>query len=182
MSEIKNIKSIYLEEAAPFLIDSFKYKNKLQVPKLEKIVVNVGCGDAVANSKIVEGVFNELYAITGQKPVATIAKHSNASFKLREGMKVGVKVTLRRQIMYNFLEKLIYVVLPRNRDFKGFSRKSFDGNGNFSFGVKEQIAFPEIDYDKIDKVRGMDVTINTSANNDVEAYELLKLLRIPFYN
>ncbi len=174
------LKEKYNKEVIKALQEKFKYKSSMQLPKIEKIVVNQTAGNEVSNSKAIEEVLKELEAITGQKPLATIAKKSNASFKLREGMPMGGKVTLRRDRMWEFLNKLIVVAIPRIRDFRGVSDKAFDGRGNFSLGIKEQIIFPEIDFDKVRKVRGMDIIIVTSANTDEEAKELLKLLGMPF--
>ncbi len=170
----------YNKEVAKALQEKFNYKSSMQLPKIEKIVINQTAGNEVSNSKAIEEVLKELEAITGQKPLATIAKKSNASFKLREGMAMGGKVTLRRDRMWEFLNKLISVAIPRIRDFRGVNDKAFDGRGNFSLGIKEQIIFPEIDFDKIRKVRGMDIIIVTSAETDEEAKELLKLLGMPF--
>jgi large subunit ribosomal protein L5 len=170
----------YEKEVVPALVRRFKYKNIMQVPKLEKIVVNEGVGEAIQNIKILDNASSDVSAITGQKPVITKAKKSIASFKLRAGMPIGCMVTLRRERMYEFFHKLVYIVLPRVRDFKGVSPKSFDGRGNYTLGLREQIIFPEIDYDKIDKIRGMNVTITTTAKTDEEGYELLKLMGMPF--
>jgi large subunit ribosomal protein L5 len=158
----------------------FSYKNPMQVPKIEKIVINMGLSDAVSDNKVIKSATNELGLISGQKPLVTRAKTSIATFKLREGMPIGCKVTLRKKKMYEFLDRLVYIALPRVRDFRGLSTKSFDGRGNFSFGIKEQIVFPEISYDKIDKVRGMDIIIVTSANTNEQALELLKEFNVPF--
>jgi len=162
------------------MIQKFGYKNIMQVPKLEKIVVNMGLGEAIQNSKIIDAAVNDIMTITGQRPVVTKAKKSIAAFKLRAGMSVGAKVTLRGNRMYEFMDRLVNVALPRVRDFRGLSPKSFDGRGNYSMGVKEQLIFPEIDYDKIDKTRGMDIIIVTTAKTDEEARELLKLMGMPF--
>jgi len=167
-------------EAQPELMKTFKYKNKLQAPKLEKVIINMGVGEAVVNARDLDTSVEELTQITGQRPVVTEAKKSISAFKIREGMKVGCKVTLRGARMYVFLDKFFNVVLPRIRDFRGTNPKSFDGRGNYSIGLKEQIIFPEIDYDKVKRVQGMDVTIVTSAKTDKEALELLKLLGLPF--
>jgi large subunit ribosomal protein L5 len=164
----------------PELINQFNYSSAMQIPRLEKIVVNMGIGDAVSNSKVLDDAVAEMQAITGQKPVVTKAKKSIASFKLREGMPIGCKVTLRGERMYEFLDKLISISLPRVRDFHGINENAFDGRGNYTLGVKEQLIFPEIDYDKVGKIRGMDIVIVTTANTDEEAYELLKLLGMPF--
>jgi large subunit ribosomal protein L5 len=170
----------YEKEVRPALIRKFKYKNVMQVPRIEKIVVNEGVGEAIQNIKILDSATSDISLITGQKPVITKAKKSIASFKLRAGMPIGCMVTLRRDRMYEFYHKLVYIVLPRVRDFKGVSGKSFDGRGNYTLGLREQIIFPEIEYDKIDKVRGMNVTITTTARTDEEGYELLKLMGMPF--
>ncbi len=166
-------------EVVPALMQRFGYQNVMQVPKLEKIVVNMGVGDAVADSKALDAAMEELAIITGQKPVITKAKHSVAAFKIRTGMSIGTKVTLRGERMYEFFDKLVNVVLPRIRDFRGLSPKSCDGRGNYSLGLREQLIFPEINYDKVQKVRGMDITIVTSARTDEEAIELLKALGMP---
>ncbi len=160
----------------------FEYKSVMQIPKLDKIVINVGCGDAKDNSKVIDTVIGELTLITGQKAVPTYAHKSVANFKLREGMKIGAKVTLRGDIMYEFVDKLFNFALPRVRDFKGINRNAFDGRGNYALGLKEQLIFPEIEYDKIDKIRGMDICFVTTANTDEEARELIKLLGAPFAN
>jgi len=170
----------YKKEIVPELVKKFSYKNVMQVPKLDKIVVNMGVGDAVQDSKEIETAVKELEAIIGQKVSVRTAKKSISNFKLREGMKIGAKVTLRRGTMYEFLKRLIAVALPRVRDFRGISDKSFDGRGNYTMGIKEQIIFPEIDVDKISKVRGMDVTFVTTAKTDQEAYELLAAFGVPF--
>ena len=170
----------YLSSVRPAMVEKFGYKNLLQVPKIEKVVVNMGVGEGVRDSKKVESAAEELAAITGQRPVITKAKKAVASFKLREGMPIGCKVTLRRERMYEFLERLINVALPRVRDFRGLSIKSFDGNGNYSLGLKEQIVFQEVDYDKIDSIRGMDIIVVTSAKSDDEACELLRNFYFPF--
>ena len=170
----------YEKEVIPALMDKFKYKNIMQAPKLDKIVINMGVGEAKDNPKVLESAVSDLTLITGQKPVLTRAKKSIANFKIRENMAIGCKVTLRKQYMYEFADKLLNIALPRVRDFSGVSDKSFDGRGNYSIGIKEQLIFPEIEYDKIDKVRGMDVIFVTTANTDEEARELLKLLGMPF--
>lgn len=175
-------KELYNKQIIKSLHDEFKYLNTHQVPKLSKVVVNMGVGDAVSDSKIINYAINDLTAITGQKPYTTYAKKSIATFKLREGMKIGCKVTLRRDRMYEFLERLVIVALPRVKEFRGLSVKSFDGRGNITFGIKEQIVFPEINYDKIDKIRGMDITIATTAKTDNESKALLSGFNIPFYN
>lgn len=171
----------YKNEIAPALMEKFGYKSPMQIPKLEKIVVNIGMSDAKENPKVIESAMNDLALITGQKPVVTKAKKSVANFKLREGMNIGCKVTLRAEKMYEFIDRLFSVALPRVRDFKGINPNSFDGRGNYSLGVKEQLIFPEIDYDKIDKIRGMDIIIVTTAKTDEEARELLSLMGAPFY-
>ena len=170
----------YEKEVIPALMDKFKYKNIMQAPKLDKIVINMGVGEAKDNPKVLESAVSDLTLITGQKPVLTRAKKSIANFKIRENMAIGCKVTLRKQYMYEFADKLLNIALPRVRDFSGVSDKSFDGRGNYSIGIKEQLIFPEIEYDKIDKVRGMDVIFVTTANTDEESKELLKLLGMPF--
>jgi len=174
------MKEKYQKEAAPALMKKFGYKSIMQVPKVEKIVVNVGCGDARDNVKAIEAVVRDISTITGQKAVVTRAKKSVANFKLRTGMPVGVKVTLRQDRMWEFLDRLLNVALPRVRDFRGISGNSFDGRGNYALGLKEQLVFPEIDYDKIEKIRGMDIVICTSAGTDEEARELLTYLGAPF--
>lgn len=173
------LKEKHKNEVVPALMQRFGYQNVMQVPKLEKIVVNMGVGDAVADSKALDAAMEELAIITGQKPVITKAKHSVAAFKIRTGMSIGTKVTLRGERMYEFFDKLVNVVLPRIRDFRGLSPKSCDGRGNYSLGLREQLIFPEINYDKVQKVRGMDITIVTSARTDEEAIELLKALGMP---
>src|SRR5690554_959390 len=170
----------YKNEVIPALVKKFNYKSVMQAPRLEKIVVNMGVGDAIANSKVLDDAVNELTVITGQKPVITKAKKSVASFKVREGMPIGCKVTLRGKRMYDFLDKLISISLPRVRDFSGVSKTAFDGRGNYTLGVKEQLIFPEVNYDKVNKVRGMDIVIVTTANTDEEGRELLTLLGMPF--
>ncbi len=177
---MSRMKDFYKESVAPALFKKFGYKSVMQTPKLDKIVVNVGCGEAKENAKIIENVSAELAAITGQKPVACRAKKSVANFKLREGQIIGVKVTLRGEIMYEFLDRLFNVALPRVRDFRGINPNSFDGRGNYSFGLKEQLIFPEIEYDKIDATRGMDINFITTAKTDEEARELLSLMGAPF--
>lgn len=174
------LKEHYRSEVIPQLMKKFNYKSVMEVPKLEKVVVNMGVGEAVQNSKALEAAVNDLQVITGQKPIITTATKSIAAFKLRAGMKIGCKVTLRGDRMYDFVEKLINIVLPRVRDFRGVSPKSFDGRGNYTLGLREQVIFPEIDYDKIDKVRGMDITVVTTAKTDEEARELLRLMGMPF--
>ncbi len=174
------MKKKYQEEVAPALMKKFNYKSVMQIPKLEKIVVNVGCGDARDNAKVLDAVVRDITTITGQKAVVTKARKSVANFKVREGMPVGVKVTLRQDRMWEFLDRLLNIALPRVRDFHGISANSFDGRGNFALGVREQLIFPEIDYDKIEKIRGMDIAICTTAKTDEEAKELLELLGAPF--
>lgn len=174
------LKEAYKSDVAPALMKKFEYKSVMQIPKLEKIVLNVGCGEARENSKVVDAIINDLGIITGQKPIICRAKKSVANFKLREGMPIGVKVTLRGDRMYEFLERFFNLALPRVRDFRGINPNSFDGRGNYAMGVKEQLIFPEIEYDKIDKVRGMDICFVTTANTDEEAKELLTLMGAPF--
>ena len=174
------MKKKFVDEVSPALMKKFEYKSVMQVPRLEKIVVNVGCGDARDNAKAIEAVVKDISQITGQKAVVTKARKSVANFKLREGMPVGVKVTLRADMMWEFLDRLLNVALPRVRDFRGISANSFDGRGNYALGLKEQLVFPEIDYDKIEKIRGMDIVICTTAKTDEEALELLTLLGTPF--
>ncbi|MSO13357.1 50S ribosomal protein L5 [Candidatus Aquarickettsia rohweri] len=172
----------YNTVSTPQLKKHFDFKNDMQVPKLKKISINISVKDAVNDSKIIDKIYEELMVISGQKPVVTKAKKSIAGFKLRQGMKIGCKVTLRKTMMYEFLDRLINIALPRVRDFKGLSFKQFDGNGNFCLGIKEQIVFPEIDYNKIDKIRGMNIVIVTSTNSNEEAKFLLKTFNLPFYN
>ncbi|AIQ61140.1 50S ribosomal protein L5 [Paenibacillus borealis] len=174
------MKERFLNEITPALMQKFNYTTVMQVPKIEKIVINMGVGDAVQNSKVLDAAVNDLQLISGQKPVITKAKKSIAGFKLRENMPIGVKVTLRGERMYYFLDKLINVTLPRVRDFRGISTKAFDGRGNYTLGLKEQLIFPEIEYDKVDKVRGMDIVIVTTAKTDEESRELLNQLGMPF--
>ena len=176
------LKELYNTEMIPQLMKDFSYRNVMEVPKLEKIVINMGLGEAIQNVKILDSAVVEMAAIAGQKPVITKAKKSIASFKLRQGMPIGCVVTLRRDKMYEFLDRLVNVSLPRVRDFKGVSGKGFDGMGNYSLGVKEQLIFPEINYDKVDKIKGMNITIVTSARNDEEGRALLKLMGMPFRN
>ena len=176
------LKEMYLNEVAPALMEKFQYKSPMQIPRLDKIVVSVGCGDCKDNAKALDNVIKEISTLTGQKAVATTARKSIANFKLREGMKVGVKVTLRQDRMWEFFDRLINVALPRVRDFRGISADAFDGRGNYSLGLKEQIIFPEIDYDKIEKLRGMNVAICTTAKTDEEAREFLRLMGAPFAN
>ena len=179
---MEKLKEQYVKEVIPALMKKFNYKSTMQVPKLEKIVINIGLGDTKENPKELENAVNELAMITGQKPVITKAKKSIAAFKLREGANVGCKVTLRSDKMYDFAYKLFNVALPRVRDFRGVSKNSFDGRGNYSMGIKEQLIFPEIEYDKIDKLRGMDIIFVTTAESNEEAKELLTLLGMPFQN
>ena len=174
------LKDFYVSDVAPAMMKKFGYKSVMQIPKLEKVVINVGAGEAKDNSKVIDAIMTDLAAITGQKPVVCRAKKSVANFKLREGMPIGVKVTLRSEKMYEFVDKLFNVAFPRVRDFRGISANSFDGKGNYSTGIKEQLIFPEIEYDKIDKVRGMDINFITTAETDEEAKELLTLLGAPF--
>ena len=174
------LKDTYKAEIIPAMMQKFSYKNIMQVPKLEKVVINMGMGDINDNPKGLDSALEELSIISGQKPVVTVARHSVANFKVREGMKIGAKVTLRGDRMYEFVDKLISIAIPRVRDFRGLSPKSFDGRGNFAMGFKEQLVFPEIDYDKVEKVRGMDIIIVTTANTDEEARELLSFMGMPF--
>ena len=176
------LKEFYNAEVAPALMKKFEYKSVMQIPKFDKIVVNVGCGDAKDNGKVIDTVIAELSQITGQKAVPTYARKSVANFKLREGMKIGVKVTLRGEKMYEFMDKLFSFALPRVRDFKGINPNGFDGRGNYALGLKEQLIFPEIEYDKVDKIRGMDIVFVTTANTDEEAKEMLTLMGAPFAN
>ena len=180
MANTPNLKKLYQDEVAPALMQKFGYKSTMQIPRLEKIVVNVGCSEARENAKVLDAVVNDLTTITGQKAVITHAKKSVANFKLREGMPIGAKVTLRGNKMWEFLDRLFNVALPRVRDFRGISADSFDGRGNYALGIKEQLIFPEIEYDKIDKIRGMDIVFTTTARTDEEAKELLTLLGAPF--
>ena len=174
------LKTKYNEEVAPALMKKFEYKSCMQIPKFDKITINVGAGEARDNAKVLDAVVADLMKITGQKPVVTKAKKSVANFKLREGMKIGVKVTLRGERMYEFMDKLFSFTLPRVRDFKGINPNGFDGRGNYALGLKEQLIFPEIEYDKVDKIRGMDIVFVTTANTDAEAKEMLKLMGAPF--
>ena len=174
------LKEEYRNTVAPALMNKFGYKSVMQIPKLDKVVINVGCGEAKENSKVIDAIISDLTQITGQKPVTCKAKKSVANFKLREGMPIGVKVTLRGEKMWEFVDRLFSAALPRVRDIKGINPNSFDGRGNYSMGVKEQLIFPEIEYDKIDKVRGMDISFITTATKDEEAFELLSLLGAPF--
>ncbi len=177
---MNRLKEKYLKEVQPELVKKFNYKSVMEAPKLEKIVVNIGCGDASHNSKLLDAAMADLEAITGQKPIITKAKKSIASFKIRAGQAIGCKVTLRGEAMYNFLDKLISITLPRSRDFRGLSNRAFDSRGNYTIGITEQLIFTEIDFDNIVKVRGMDIVLVTTAKTDEEAYELLKLLGVPF--
>ncbi len=174
------LKDFYYKEVVPALMEKFQYKNIMEVPKLEKVVVNMGVGDAKENPRFLESAIEDLSLITGQRPIVTQAKKSISNFKLRQGMKIGAKVTLRGDRMYEFVDKLLNVALPRVRDFRGVSEKSFDGRGNYSLGIREQLIFPEIDYDKVEKVRGMDIAFVTTAKTDEEAREFLRLLGMPF--
>lgn len=174
------LRDLYLDEIVPALMEKFQYKNVMQVPKLDKVIINIGVGEAVQNAKALEGAVSDLTAISGQKPVVTKAKKSIAGFKLREGMSIGCKVTLRGRRMYDFVDKLINILLPRVRDFRGVSPQAFDGRGNYSLGVKEQTIFPEIEYDKIDKIRGLGIVLVTTAKTDEEARELLRSMGMPF--
>ena len=180
MANTPNLKKLYQDEVAPALMQKFGYKSTMQIPRLEKIVLNVGCSEARENAKVLDAVVSDLTAITGQKAVVTKAKKSVANFKLREGMPIGAKVTLRGNKMWEFLDRLFNVALPRVRDFQGINPDSFDGRGNYALGIKEQLIFPEIEYDKIDKIRGMDIVVCTTAQTDEEARELLKLVGAPF--
>ena len=179
---MNTMKEMYVKEVAPALMQKFQYKSSMQIPRIDKIVVSVGCGDCKDNAKALDAVIKDITAITGQKAVATVAKKSVANFKLREGMHVGVKVTLRHDRMWDFLNRLFNVALPRVRDFRGISADAFDGRGNYSLGVREQIIFPEIEYDTIEKLRGMNIAICTTAQTDEEARELLRLMGAPFVN
>ncbi|HHY94089.1 MAG TPA: 50S ribosomal protein L5 [Firmicutes bacterium] len=174
------LKQRYREHVVPAMMEKFGYRNRLQVPRVEKVVVNMGVGDAIQNPKLMDAAVNDLTAITGQKPIVTRAKKSVAAFKVRKGMPIGCKVTLRGDRMYHFLERLFHIALPRVRDFRGLPADSFDGRGNYTVGLREQLVFPEIDYDKVEKVRGMDITVATTAETDEEARELLALLGLPF--
>ena len=174
------LNTFYKEEVAPALMKKFEYKSVMQIPKIDKVVINVGAGEAKENAKAIDSIMADLELISGQKPVPTFAKKSVANFKLREGMKIGVKVTLRGAQMYEFLDRLFNFALPRVRDFKGINPDAFDGRGNYSLGLKEQLIFPEIEYDKVDKIRGMDIAIVTTAQTDAEAKELLALMGAPF--
>ena len=174
------MKELYTSEVAPALMQKFQYKSVMQIPKFEKIVINVGAGDAKENTKVIDAIMADLALISGQKPVPTYAKKSVANFKLREGMKIGVKVTLRGDKMYEFMDRLFNFALPRVRDFKGINPDAFDGRGNYALGLKEQLIFPEIEYDKVDKIRGMDICFVTTAQTDAEAKEMLTLMGAPF--
>ena len=177
---MSRLKDLYVSEAAPALMKKYSYKSVMQIPKFDKIVINIGAGDAKENSKVIDSIINDLTIISGQKAVPTYAKKSVANFKLREGMKIGAKVTLRGEKMYEFMDRLFNFALPRVRDFKGINHNAFDGRGNYSLGLKEQLIFPEIEYDKVDKIRGMDICFVTTANTDAEAKELLTLMGAPF--
>ncbi|MFC0525724.1 50S ribosomal protein L5 [Pontibacillus salicampi] len=177
---MNELKKQYKEDIIPTLQNKFEYESVMEVPKVEKIIINMGVGDAVQNAKALDNAVEELSIISGQKPLITKAKKSIAGFRLREGMPIGAKVTLRGERMYEFLQKLVHVSLPRVRDFRGISKKAFDGRGNYTLGIKEQLIFPEIDYDKVTKVRGMDIVVVTTANNDEEARELLTQFGMPF--
>ncbi len=173
------LKEFYKEKVIPEMMNDFSYKSVMEVPRIEKITLNIGLGEAVSDKKVIEHVVKDLASISGQKPVVTLARKSIAGFKIRDGWPIGCKVTLRRERMYEFLDRLISIAIPRIRDFRGLNHKSFDGRGNYSMGIKEQIIFPEIDYDKIDAIRGMDITITTSAKNDDEARALLEKFNMP---
>ena len=177
---MSRLKDIYVNEVAPALMSKFSYKSPMQIPKFDKIVINVGAGDAKDNSKVIDNVIEEITMIAGQRAVPTRARKSVANFKLRQGVKIGVKVTLRGERMYEFMDRLFSFALPRVRDFKGINANGFDGHGNYSMGLKEQLIFPEIEYDKVDKIRGMDITFVTTATTDEEAKELLTLMGAPF--
>ena len=177
---MSNVKELYVNEVAPALMKQFNYKSVMQIPKLDKVVINVGCSEAKDNSKVIDAVVADLKKITGQTPIVCKAKKSVANFKVREGMNVGIKVTLRSDRMYQFFDKFVSIALPRVRDFKGVPDKSFDGRGNYAMGIKEQLIFPEIQYDQVEKVRGFDICFVTTAKTDEEAYELLKAMGMPF--
>jgi len=179
---MSTLKDYYENEIVPQLIETFQYKNRMQVPKLDKVILNMGLGEAIQNIKILDSAVEELKLISGQKPVITRAKKSIAAFKLRTGMPIGCMVTLRRNRMYDFINKLVNIALPRVRDFRGVPTKAMDGHGNYSLGIKEHIIFPEIDYDKIDKIKGMNITVVTTAETDEEGKELLRLMGMPFRN
>ena len=174
------LKEVYVNEVAPQMMKKFGYKSVMQIPKLDKVVINVACGDAIQNSKVLDAIVTDIRTITGQQPVLCKAKKSVANFKLREGMVIGVKVTLRGEKMYEFIDRFFNLALPRVRDFRGINPNAFDGRGNYSIGIKEQLIFPEIEYDKIDKVRGMDICFVTTSKTDEEARELLSLMGAPF--
>ncbi len=174
------LKEVYVNEVAPQMMKKFGYKSVMQIPKLDKVVINVACGEAIQNSKVIDAIVTDIRTITGQQPVLCKAKKSVANFKLREGMVIGVKVTLRGEKMYEFIDRFFNLALPRVRDFRGINPNAFDGRGNYSIGIKEQLIFPEIEYDKIDKVRGMDICFVTTSNTDEEARELLSLMGAPF--
>lgn len=176
------LQQVYKDVVRPAMQEKFQYANPMQMPRLDKVVINIGVGEAVSDSKKVQSAVQDMTLIAGQKPVVTIAKNSIATFKLRDGMAIGCKVTLRRQRMYEFMDRLVNIALPRVRDFRGLNSKSFDGNGNFAMGLKEQLVFPEIEYDKIDEIRGMDIIICTTAKTNAEALELLKGFNMPFPN
>jgi len=177
---VARLKDKFSTEVAPAMMEKFGYKNVMQIPKIEKVVINMGVGEAVGNPKVLDAAVSDLTMIAGQRPVVTKAKKSIAAFKIREGMAIGTKVTLRGERMYQFLDKLLNVSLPRVRDFRGVSPRAFDGRGNYTLGIKEQLIFPEIEYDKVDKIRGMDIVIVTTAKSDEEAREMLKLMGMPF--
>lgn len=177
---MSNLANLYKSEVAPALMSKFGYKSVMQIPKIDKVVINIGVGEAKDNQKALDSAANDLAIITGQKPILTKARKSVSNFKLREGMNIGCKVTLRGEKMYEFIERLFYIALPRVRDFRGISANSFDGRGNYAFGIKEQLIFPEIEYDKIDKIRGMDIAFITTAHTDEEAKELLTMMGAPF--
>ncbi|MDR2827835.1 MAG: 50S ribosomal protein L5 [Acholeplasmatales bacterium] len=177
---MSKLKELYKSEITPALIEQFKYKSIMQVPKIEKIVINMGCGDAVQNSKVIDDAFEELKSLSGQQPIITKAKKSISNFKLRENMNIGIKVTLRGEKMYYFLDKLVSIALPRVRDFRGINSNAFDGRGNYTLGIKEQLIFPEINFDKVKKVRGMDIVIVTTASTDAEGKALLSKFGMPF--
>jgi len=177
---VSELRQRYQEKVIPAMMDKFGYRNVMEVPRLEKVVINVGLGEAIQNPKAIDAAIEDIRTITGQQPVVTRAKKSVAAFKVRQGMRIGVKVTLRGDRMYDFVERLISVALPRVRDFRGISPWSFDGRGNYTLGLKEQLIFPEVNYDKIDKVRGMEITLVTTAENDEEAREMLRLMGMPF--
>lgn len=177
---MSKLRELYKNSVAPALMEEFKYKSVMQIPKFDKIVVNCGAGEAKDNAKVIDNIIADLTAITGQKAVPTFAKKSIANFKIRQGMKIGAKVTLRGEMMYEFMDRLFNLALPRVRDFKGINPDAFDGRGNYSLGIKEQLIFPEIEYDKVDKIRGMDIVFVTTAENDEEARKLLALMGAPF--